>query len=60
MNDKKFGWSKFKKIINRGGWNKEQEPGGEGGCKKIKKLIRGVTSVRTLRVYVAGRKRCKL
>ena len=28
---KKFGSSKFKKIINRGGWNKEQEPGGVGG-----------------------------
>ena len=49
MIKKNFGPSKFEKIINRDvgkeGWNKER---GGRVQKKIKKLISGGTSIRTL------------
>ena len=48
---KKLGSNKFEKIINTGGWRGVGIwSDGDGVSKKIKKLISGGTSVRTLTV----------
>ena len=53
MNEKEnFGSNNFEKVINKEGggeWNKKQGVGGGGDLKKMKKLISGGTSIRTLR-----------